>query len=255
MKISVITPVLNSVTTIEDCIKSLHSQTYENWEHIIVDGCSTDGTLDIIKRYLNKKTILISEPDNGLYDAFNKGIKLASGNIIGILHADDLYAHNKVLEMVANVFLNYDVSSCYGDLLYVSRSDPNKIIRYWKSGNYKPGMFRFGWHPPHTTLFIKKEIYEKYGYFNTDFKIAGDYEIMVRFFERYKITTFYIPSILVKMRVGGKSNKSLKNIIFQTWEDYKAWKINNLKGGLIAVFLKKLIKAPQFILRPREVKT
>ncbi len=216
MKISIITPVLNAVDTIEDCIKSVQTQTYKNLEHIIIDGGSTDGTLEKIKKLFNDKMKVVSEPDEGIYDALNKGIKLATGEIIGILHANDFYPNDRVLEMVAEVFLNYDVDSCYGDLVYVDKWDTSKIIRYWRSGYYKHGMFRWGWHPPHPTFFVKKQVYEKYGLYNTSFKIAGDYELMLRFLEKYKISTYYIPSILVNMRIGGKSNQSLKNIIFMT---------------------------------------
>jgi glycosyltransferase len=251
MKISIITPVLNEVDTIEDCIRSIHSQSYSNLEHIIIDGGSTDGTLEKIKELFNDKMKLITEPDEGIYDALNKGIKLASGDIIGILHANDFYPHNKVLEMISEVFLNYEVDSCYGDLIFVSKEDPNKIIRYWRSGPYKHGMFKWGWHPPHPTFFVKKQIYEKYGLFNKTFKVAGDYELMLRFLEKYKISTYYIPSVLVIMRIGGKSTRSLKSIIFQTGEDYKAWKINKLRGGIFGVLFKKFSKVPQFILRPK----
>ncbi|ADR19873.1 glycosyltransferase family 2 protein [Calditerrivibrio nitroreducens] len=251
MKISIITPVLNAVDTIEDCIKSVQTQTYKNLEHIIIDGGSTDGTLEKIKKLFNDKMIVVSEPDEGIYDALNKGIKLASGEIIGILHSSDFYYNDKVLEMVAEVFLNYDVDSCYGDLTYVDKFDTSKIIRYWRSGYYKHGLFRLGWHPPHPTFFVKKQVYEKYGLYNTSFKIAGDYELMLRFLEKYNISTYYIPYILVNMRIGGKSNQSLKNIIFMTLEDYKAWKANQLRGGVLAILFKKLSKVSQFIVRPK----
>ncbi len=216
MKVSIITVVYNGKNTIEDCLKSIYSQTYPAIEHIVVDGGSTDGTLDIIKR--NKKSISkwISEPDKGIYDALNKGIKMAAGDIIGFLHADDVYAHDKVIETVVSNMKKYNVDSCYGDLLYVDKNNTNKIIRYWKSQPYRNGLFRKGWMPPHPTFFVKKEVYEKYGYFNTNFKIASDYELMLRFLHKYKISTCYIPEVLIKMRLGGASNRSLKNLIINT---------------------------------------
>ncbi len=250
MKVTVITAVLNSANTIEDCIKSVAHQTYPNIEHIIIDGGSTDGTRDIIERYRGSIAKVISEPDNGMYDAINKGLKLSEGEVVAILNSDDFYAHDGVLEKVSGVMNQSNTESCYGDLLYVDKDNSDKVIRYWKSGEYKEGSFRYGWHPPHPAFFVRKRVYERFGYFNTDFKIASDYELIVRFLERYRISTVYIPEVLVKMRVGGKSNRSLRNILIQSWEDYRAWRINGLRGGFSAVLLKKLQKAPQFIFKP-----
>ncbi len=250
MLISIITAVLNSADTIESCIRSVQSQTYKNIEHIIIDGGSSDGTLEVIERYRKNIANFISEPDNGMYDAINKGVKLALGEVVAILNSDDFYAHDRVLERVAEVMNQSNAESCYGDLLYVDKDNPDKVIRYWKSGEYKEGSFRYGWHPPHPAFFVRKRVYDRFGYFNTDLKIAADYELMLRFLERYRISTVYIPDVLVKMRVGGKSNRSLRNILFQSWEDYRAWRINGLKGGFSAVLLKKLQKAPQFIFKP-----
>jgi len=250
MKVSIITAVYNGVETIEGCIKSVVGQNYPDIEHIIIDGGSTDGTLDVIKKYGDSIAKVISEPDSGIYDAMNKGIKLATGDVIGFLNSDDFYASNEVLEKVADVFRKYDVDSCYGDLVYVDKNITTKVIRYWKSGEYKMDLFRYGWMPPHPTFFARKMIYDKFGCFNTNFKIASDYELMLRFLERYKISVMYIPEVLVKMRLGGKSNRSIKNIFFQSLEDYRAWTINGLKGRLRAVLLKKLRKTLQFIFKP-----
>ncbi|MGC8886307.1 MAG: glycosyltransferase family 2 protein [Verrucomicrobiia bacterium] len=251
MLISIITAVLNSANTIEDCIKSVQSQTYKNIEHIIIDGGSTDGTLDIIKRYADTGKIKwVSKQDNGMYDAINKGIRIATGEVIGILNSDDFYAHEKVVELVMNAFENPDIDACYGDLLYVDKDNTEKIVRYWKSKPYKDGLFRYGWHPPHPTFFVKKWVYEKYGFFRTDMKIGSDYELMLRFIEGCKIRTHYISEVLVKMRMGGKSNRSLRNILLQTFEDYKAWKINGLSCGITGVFFKKMNKISQFYHRP-----
>ncbi len=249
MKISIITAVYNRADVIEDCIKSVLSQSYKNIEHIIIDGGSTDGALEVIERYRNGISKIVSEPDDGIYDALNKGIRLATGDIIGFLHADDFYAHDKVIERVVEVFLKHGVDSCYGDLLYVDRNNTDRVIRYWKSSPYKLGKFKYGWMPPHPTFFVKRVIYKRYGYFNTDFRIAADYELMLRFLEKHKISTYYIPEVLIKMRLGGASNKSLKNMAIKSYEDYKAWKINNLKGSFLIILLKNVVKIPQF-LRP-----
>ena len=233
MKVSIITAVFNAKDTIAQTIECILNQSYKNIEHIIIDGGSTDGTLEIIAKYRSTLAKAVSEPDRGIYDALNKGIGLASGDVIGLLHGDDFYAHDEVLEMVADVFEREDVNSCYGDLDYVDKNDTNRVIRHWKSSEHRNGKFKYGWMPPHPTFFVKREIYEKYGLFNTAFRIAADYEIMLRFLEKYRISTYYIPEVLIKMRLGGTSNKSLKNLFIKSSEDYKAWKVNNLNGRLI----------------------
>lgn len=250
MKVSIITVVYNNKTYIEDCIRSVLSQTYKDIEHIIIDGGSADGTLDVIKQYKDKISKVISEPDNGIYDALNKGIRLASGNIVGFLHADDIYANDKVIDKVAYVFMKNSIDSCYGDLQYVKKDNINRVIRHWKSSEYEYRKFKYGWMPPHPTLFVKREIYDKYGSFNTEYKIAADYELMLRLLWKYKISTHYIPEVLIKMRIGGASNKSLKNLIRKSSEDYKAIKNYNA-GGIYTLFLKNLSKIPQFFIRSK----
>jgi len=242
----VITAVFNGAKTIQDCIKSVSGQIYPNIEHIIIDGGSTDGTLEVIKRYTEKRVNIVSEPDNGIYDALNKGIRQASGEVIGLLYSDDFYAHDRVIEKVADIFMKYNIDSCYGDLQYVDKNNPDKVIRYWKSSQYRHGKFKYGWMPPHSTFFVKKEIYNKYGYFNTNFKITADYELMLRFLEKHKISTYYTPEVFIKMRIGGTSNRNIKNLIIKSNEDYRAWKVNNLNGGFYTILLKNLCKIPQF---------
>lgn len=249
MKISIITAVLNNDDTIEDTIRSVLSQSYKNIEYIIIDGASSDGTLGIIDRYREKISKIVSEPDEGIYDALNKGIEYAKGEIIGFLHADDIYADDKVIEKVVQRMLERNVDSCYGDLEYVSRKDTAKTIRYWKSSIYSENILKKGWMPPHPTFFVKKDIYEKYGFFNADLKIAADYELIIRLLGKYKISTCYIPELLIKMRIGGHSNRNLKNLIIKSSEDYKAWKVNNLNGGLLTIIQKNLSKIPQFFHR------
>jgi len=246
VKISLITAVYNEVETIGDCIKSIINQTYPDIEHIIIDGSSTDGTIDVIQKYKDKIAKVVSEPDKGIYDALNKGLKLASGDIVGFLHADDVYAHEKVIENVVSQMENHNVDSCYGDLLYVNKNNTEKIIRYWKSSPYKQGSFKYGWHPPHPTFFVKRAVYEKYGGFDTDFEVSADFELMLRFLEKYQITTMYIPEPIIKMRIGGESNKSLKNIIKGNINCYRAFKKNNLDVPILYLFYRLLPKAKQF---------
>jgi glycosyltransferase len=249
MRVSIITTVFNGQENIRETIKSVLDQEYRNIEHIVIDGNSTDGTLEVIADYKDRIAKMISEPDQGIYDALNKGIQRSSGDVVGILHAGDLYAHDKVLKRVVEGFESQNVDSCYGDLQYVKKDNIHKVVRYWRSSEYRQGKFRLGWMPPHPTLFVKREIYEKYGVYNQKFRIAGDYELMLRFLERYKISIFYIPEVLIKMRWGGISNRSVKNIFWKSCEDYKAWKVNHLNGSFSTIFLKNLSKLPQFFLR------
>ena len=246
MKVSIITVVFNGCNVIEECIKCVLGQSHKDVEHIIIDGNSTDGTLDVMNRYKDKIARIVSEPDKGIYDALNKGIRQASGEVIGLLHSDDFYAHDRVIEKVADIFMKYNIDSCYGDLQYVDKNNPDKVIRYWKSSQYRHGKFKYGWMPPHSTFFVKKEIYNKYGYFNTNFKITADYELMLRFLEKHKISTYYTPEVFIKMRIGGTSNRNIKNLIIKSNEDYRAWKVNNLNGGFYTILLKNLCKIPQF---------
>lgn len=247
MKVTIISVVLNNKEHIEACIQSLINQTYDDIESIIIDGCSTDGTGEIIDRYRSMISKVVHEKDNGIYDALNKGIRLATGKVIGILHSDDYYEHPKVIENVVNVLASESIDSCYGDLLYVSKKDYNKVIRHWRSSTYRLGQFRKGWMPPHCTFFVKKWVYEKYGLFRTDFRIAADYELMLRFLEKKRISTYYINDIMIRMRVGGASNRGLGNILRKSYEDYRAWQINGLSGGLSAVLLKNISKLPQLL--------
>jgi len=228
-KVSIITITYNSEKTLDDTIKSVLSQTYKDIEYIIVDGASTDGTIGIIKKYENEISKFISEPDEGIYDAMNKGLKLATGYIVGILNSDDVYYDNKVIEKVVDKFKKEAVDSVYGDLYYVKENDLNEVVRYWKSSDFKQGSFAKGWHPPHPTFFVKREIYHKYGLFDLDMKVSADFELMLRFLEKYKISIAYIPSVIVRMRTGGESNKSIKNIITGNKSILKAFDKNDIE--------------------------
>ena len=249
MGVSIITAVYNGVQTISDCIESIQNQSCPV-EHIIIDGGSTDGTIDIIEEYKSDIARVVSEPDNGIYDAMNKGIQLVSGDIVGILNADDFYADSTVLEKVADAFADKSIGSCYGDLQYVGKNDTKKVIRYWKSSKYKHGKFKYGWMPPHPTFFVRRSIYEKFGFFNLELGSAADYELMLRFLLKHKITTTYIPKVLVKMRAGGMSNASLKNRLKANRMDRLAWKVNSLKPLPWTLWMKPFRKIHQYFRRP-----
>lgn len=247
LKISVITTTYNSASTLEDTIKSVVSQDYKNIEYIIIDGLSKDNTLEIVNRYKDHISLVVSEKDKGIYDALNKGIEKATGDIIALLHSDDFYIDNTVLSEVATAFEKNNCDSVYGNLYYVDKDDTNKIVRKWVSGNYKHGMFLNGWMPPHPAFFVKKSVYEKHGIFNLDFRSAADYELMLRLLHKEKISTVYLNKFLVKMRTGGQSNASVTNRIKANQEDRRAWNVNGLKPRFYTLFFKPLRKIVQFV--------
>lgn len=217
MKISVITVCYNNAETIKDTIESVARQHGVEVEHIIIDGASKDGTLGVIKNH-NSVSLLVSEPDKGIYDAMNKGILLATGDIIGTLNADDFYIDEDVLKKVAQVFTDSNVEACYADLVYVSQLDKNKIVRYWKSRDYVSGLFKSGWVPAHPTFFARKSTYDRLGGFDLNYKIAADFELLFRFIELNKVKNKYLPEVLVKMRLGGTTNKNFSNVLSQNRE-------------------------------------
>ncbi len=245
MKVSIITITFNSESTLIDTIDSVLNQTYKDIEYIIIDGGSTDSTISIIHSYKNKISKFISEKDNGIYDALNKGIKLSTGDIIGVLHSDDFYTNHHVIENIINTFQLYQADAVYADLFYVDKNDTAKIYRKWKSGKYQHGMFMNGWMPPHPTFFVKHSVYEKHGSFNLNLVSAADYELMLRFIHKHKIKLAYLPEFIIKMRVGGKSNVSLKNRLLANKEDRKAWAMNNIKPYFFTLYLKPIRKIIQ----------
>jgi glycosyltransferase involved in cell wall biosynthesis len=247
MKISIITATYNSAATLAGCISSVNDQTFQNIEHIIIDGGSTDHTLQIAKNIPNRVTKIISEPDNGIYDAMNKGIRLATGDIIGMLNSDDLYFDNLVLEKIAARFETKNVDCVHADLYYVNKDNVNQIVRYWKTCDYVEGAFKKGWHPAHPTFFVRKEVYEKYGMFNLDFRLGADFELMLRLFERYCITSSYLPEPIVRMRLGGATSKNIQNIIKQNIECFRAFKVNGIKVSSVYPFYRLLPKLKQFL--------
>lgn len=247
MKITIITIVYNNRETIADAIESVLAQTYPDIEYIVVDGQSTDGTVEIVKSYGSKITTFISEKDSGLYDAINKGIKLATGDVVGLLHSDDTFNTQDALKAVAEAFRNNRTDSVYADLVYVDREKPERVIRNWKSGSYERSNFLHGWMPPHPTFYVKREVYERLGLYNIKFTSAADYELMLRYLYKQGISTCYVPEVLVRMRVGGKSNVTLGNRWKANQEDYHAWQINGLKPYYYTRYLKPLRKLIQFL--------
>ena len=218
----------------------------------IRDRNSTDDTIDIINSYGNKISCLISEDDDGLYDAMNKGIRIATGDVVGILNSDDFYYTNHVISDVAEVFIFNDVDSVYGDLLYVDTIDTDSIRRYWKSGSFNIKKIRTGWTIPHPTLFVKKEIYKKFGLYSIRLKNASDYEMILRLFYKNQISISYLPKIMVKMRIGGISNYSIWNRLRGNNEDYISWKMNGFNPPMFIRLRKPLSKLGQFFKRPKK---
>ncbi len=227
-KISIITVSYNNETTIEDTIRSVKYQSYPLVEHIIVDGASNDNTMAIVNQYKNSLGSILSEPDKGIYFAMNKGIKLATGDIIGFINADDILANNNVLSSVAQTLEDENLDSCYANLVYVKTGNMDKIIRFWMSTPFNLELFSAGWSPPHPTFYVKKKIYEQFGCFDLNYKMGNDVELMMRFLERYRISSQYVSEVWVKMRLGGVSNKSIKNIFTQNLEIYHGARKNRV---------------------------
>ncbi len=237
MKISVITPVFNGADTIRSCIESVIRQGFNDKEYIIVDGGSQDGTVNIIKEFDHLPFVRwISEKDKGLYDAFNKGITTATGDIVCFLCADDMYTHKDVLQLAADTLQSHPQADIvYGDIVYVDRDDLTKIKRYWKSSSFKPGLFKKGWLPPNTALFIRRQVFLKHGLFSLKLKMASDYEMQYRFFEKVSLNTVYISNIMVTMRSGGMSNAGLKGMYTSLKECYKALRLHNVDYPIIYI--------------------
>jgi len=251
LKFSVITVCLNNASTINRTIESVLSQTYKNIEYIIIDGASSDNTLSLVYDYSYRISKVISEPDKGIYDAMNKGIALATGDVVSFLNADDYYASSDVIEKVASAFTASGAACCYGDIYYVEQSNTSKIVRYWKTSKFKIGSFQYGWCPPHSAFFVLRSVIHRWGGFDLNYKIAGDFELILRYLEVAKISNYYISDVLTIMRLGGVSNRNIINIIKQNIEIYKALSTNILNVNLISFSINKLvIKIYQFINRP-----
>lgn len=252
MKISVITACYNSEATIRDAIESVLSQTWADLEYIVVDGASTDSTMEIVGGYGSRISQVISEPDRGIYDALNKGIHAATGDLLGFLHSDDLFVHASVLSNIASAAGSDERSgelacdAIYGDLNYVSANDTSKVVRRWNSRMFSPELLSTGWMPPHPTLYLKREIYRELGGFDLSYRIAADYESILRYFSQPEFQPRYIPETLVTMRLGGASNGSISGILRKSREDFRALRKNSIPHPLRALAWKNLSKLPQF---------
>lgn len=248
MKLTIITAVYNREATIAQAISSVQRQTHADVEHLIIDGASKDGTLAAVEAVHHERMRLVSEQDKGIYDALNKGIALATGDVVGLMHSDDFFAHDEVLAKVAAAFGRTDVLAVYGDLDYVTAEDETRVVRHWRSGTYSPKKLRRGWMPPHPTLFLRREVFERQGLYDMSFRISADYEAILRYFSHENLRPVYIPEVLVKMRLGGASNRSLMQILLKSREDYRALRKNGI-GGLNALAWKNLSKLGQFVTR------
>jgi glycosyltransferase len=247
MKITIITATHNSKAFISNCITSIKNQTYKEIEHLIIDGASTDNTVEIIKSTPNRVKLIISEPDKGIYDAINKGISLSSGEIIGLLHSDDIFSDDNTLSCICAEFVK-GADVVYGNMNYVKKNNTSVVIRNWISKPLNQANLRYGWMPPHTTFFCLKSVYDKHGLFDLTFKISADYDLMLRILKDNTLKVNHIPVTLVQMRLGGMSNRSFMNILLKMYEDYKAIRKNKI-GGLYTLAFKNLRKLPQFILK------
>ena len=245
MKITVITAVYNRADSIAQAVQSVQTQSWHNVEHVVIDGASTDGTVQVLLSCLGARAVWLSEPDSGIYDALNKGLARSTGDVIGLMHSDDFFADVEVLARVAAAFADPGVDAVYGDLDYVAKDDTSHIIRRWRSGEYTPAKLARGWMPPHPTLYLRRSVIKRWGGYDTRYKIAADYDAILRYFGQGKIRAAYVPHVMVKMRVGGESNRSLARIWLKSREDYAALRRNGV-GGMGALVLKNLGKLGQF---------
>lgn len=245
MLISVVTAVWNRADTVGDAVESLRAQTWADWEHVVQDGASTDGSLEVLKRLADPRTRLESGRDGGIYPALNRAFARATGEVVGLLHSDDMFAAPDVLETVAGAFADPEVDAVYGDLLYVRRDDPSRVVRTWTSRPFHPGLLRRGWMPAHPTLFLRRRVIERHGAFDTGFRIAADYDAVLRYFGQPGFRAVHLPKVLVRMRVGGESNRSVERVLTKSREDLRALRRNGV-GGLGALALKNASKVGQF---------
>jgi glycosyltransferase len=258
MKISLITATYNSIQHLSAVLECIKQQTFPNLEHIIVDGGSTDGTVEYLKqsKFIG---LFVSEPDKGIYDALNKGINMATGDIIGFLHSDDILASPQTIERITHAFSNptpfgggmEGASVIYGDLVFVDQQDTSKVVRYWKSKPFKPELLNNGWMPPHPTIFMRREVYEKHGLFNIQLKCAADYDHILRVFRDQSLTIEYLPEVITRMRVGGVSTKGIKNLINKKKEDYLVLKANRMPFPIWILAAKNIRKIPQLVFRKK----
>ena len=247
MKVSLITATFNSSNNLKSCLQSVIKQSHEEIEHIIIDGVSNDNTLQIIKNFqeINPKIKFISENDNGIYDALNKGIKMASGDIIGFIHSDDFLKSKDIISGIVSLISNEKFDGIYGDLQYVDKNNPKKVVRNWKSSEFFQKLLKKGWMPPHPTFFLRKEVYKKHGLFDLKYSISADYDFMLRVLKDSNLKFKYYPRVITVMRTGGISNSGMINIIRKTLEDFRIIKNNDI-GNVSTLFFKNISKIKQF---------
>lgn len=248
MKVSIITATYNSASTILDTVRSLECQTYVNIEYIIIDGASKDNTLDIINQSCSRVTKIISESDNGIYDALNKGISMATGDIVGFLHSDDLLAYPDAIKDLVTTISQCNADCVYADLDYVDKSDTNRIVRHWRSGAFNMAKISLGWMPPHPTFYMKRSLYQQWGGFDLSFKICADYDSVIRYLKKPELQVSYLPHVVIKMRVGGASNNSFGNLVRKLKEERNILKRNGVSWPL-AMFLKRASKITQYVFK------
>lgn len=251
LKFSIVTVCFNAVETLADTLRSVASQSNSNVEHIVIDGGSTDGTVELVRSQGQPVSVFVSEPDRGIYDAMNKGIAMATGDVVCTLNADDVYADDTVLEQVAKVFSDSTVDACFADLVYVDQQDASKIVRFWQSRPYDDGLFERGWMPAHPTFFVRRAVYEKFGGFDLSFPRQADFELTMRFLAIHKIKSVYVPKVWVKMRMGGISNNSVRGVMKGNLEAWRACRKNGLDVGMFFIARKILSRIPQFFMRPK----
>lgn len=250
-RFSIITASLNSGTTIRDAIESVLAQDHPDIEYIVVDGNSCDDTMEIVSQYGDKISKAVSAPDKNVYDAMNTGIALATGDVVGFMNSDDFYPSSGVISSVAAVFENTGTESVYGDVCYVGQKDVSRVVRYWRSSRFAPGKFSHGWCPPHPTFFVRRSVYEQLGGFDPEFPVAGDVELMMRFLEVHGISSEYLPKVLVKMRMGGQTNRSVRNVVHQNRRIMAALRKHGLEESWVRFLVHKAcLRAEQFIVRP-----
>ena len=250
VKISVITVSLNSAATIEETILSIHGQAHTEREHIVIDGASLDGTQGVVEKHRDKIAVFISEVDPGIFEAMNKGLALATGDVVGFLNADDVYANDQVLAHVAQAFRDPDVEAVYADLVYVDKRNPAMVVRYWRSGDFRPGSFARGWMPAHPTFYVRRQVYERLGGFNPAYRLQSDFDLTMRFMEIHRIRTRHVAEIWVRMRTGGASNRSWRSVLRGNVEAYRAARASGLEVTPFFVLRKILSRIPQFFARP-----
>jgi glycosyltransferase len=247
-KISIITVTYQSARTLSATIDSVRRQTFKDFEYIVVDGGSTDDTIDILKKNSDVVDKWISEPDGGIYDAMNKGIGLSEGELVGFIHADDVFAKADVLDNIDLRFKETEFHLLYGDLEYVRSENPDKVVRYWRSGSFRRQQLQRGWMPPHPTVYVNRDFFKRVGRFDVDYRISADYEWLLRALSRPSVKVEYMPEVMVRMKLGGASNGSLRNVIAKSGEDLKALRSHNI-GGFRTLFLKNASKLSQFVRR------